>query len=129
MIDATIKLTSQPDKLKEILQTLKAILLSIRYEQGCISCHCYVDVEAENNIFFREEWKTREDLDVHLRSTHFGILIGAMKLLKNEPEIRFNTITSTDGAEAVKAARALPSPLCNGPGSGSAVNKNDFRKV
>jgi quinol monooxygenase YgiN len=105
MIDATIKITAPPEKRKEVLQTFKAILGQIRREQGCISCNCYVDVEAENNIFLKEEWKTSEDLDTHLRSVHFGVLIGAMKLLNKEPEIRFNTIASTAGAEAIKAAR------------------------
>ena len=106
MIDATIKITVPPEKLKEVLQTFKAILGPIRREQGCISCNCYVDVEAENIIFFKEEWKTSEDLDTHLRSVHFGVLIGAMKLLNKEPDFRFNTIASTAGAEAIKAARA-----------------------
>ena len=105
MIDATIKITVPPEKLKEVLQTFKAILGPIRREQGCISCNCYVDVEAENIIFFKEEWKTSEDLDTHLRSVHFGVLIGAMKLLNKEPDFRFNTIASTAGAEAIKAAR------------------------
>ena len=106
MIDATIKITAPPEKRKEVLQTFKAILDLIRREQGCISCNCYVDIESENTIFFKEEWKNSEDLDTHLRSVHFGILIGAMKLLNNEPDIRFNTIASTTGAEAIKAARA-----------------------
>lgn len=105
MIDATIKMTVPPEKRKEVLQTVKALLGPIRREQGCISCNCYVDAEAENIIFFKEEWKSGDDLDTHLRSVHFGVLIGAMKLLEKEPEIRFNTIASTAGAEAVKAAR------------------------
>jgi quinol monooxygenase YgiN len=105
MIDATIKITVQPEKRKEVLQTFKAILGPIRREQGCISCNCYVDVETENIIFFKEGWETGEDLNTHLRSAHFGVLIGAMKLLNKEPEMRFNTIASTAGAEAVKAAR------------------------
>ena len=106
MIDASIKLTVPPEKRKEVLQTFKAMLVLIRREQGCLSCNCYVDIEAENNIFFKAEWETREDLNSHLRSVHFGVLIGAMKLLTKEPDIRFNTIASTAGAEAVKAARA-----------------------
>jgi quinol monooxygenase YgiN len=106
MIDATIKITVSPEKRKEVLQTFKAILGPIRREQGCISCNCYVDVEVENIIVFKEEWKTREDLDTHLRSVHFGVLIGVMKLLNKEPDFRFNTIASTAGAEAIKAARA-----------------------
>lgn len=102
MIDATIKLTVPPEKRKEIIQTFKAILGPIRLSEGCLGCNCYVDVEAENNIFFKEEWNTREDLDFHLKSNHFGVLVGAMKLLTQEPVIRFHTIESTAGAELLK---------------------------
>jgi len=106
MIETTIKIMVPPEKRKEVLQTLKAILGPIRREQGCLSCNCYVDVESENVIFFKEEWKTSEDLDTHLRSVHFGVLIGTMKLINKEPDIRFSTIATIVGAEAIKAARA-----------------------
>jgi quinol monooxygenase YgiN len=106
MINATIKMTLPREKLKEVLQTFTALLGPIRREPGCISCNCYVDVEAENNIYFREEWKNSDDLKTHLRSGHFGVLIGAMKLLIQEPDIRFDTIASIAGAEMIKAARA-----------------------
>ena len=105
MIDATIKITMPPEKRKEVLQTFKAIIGKILCEQGCLSCNCYEDVEDEYTIIFKEEWQTKEDLDCHLKSVHFGVLIGAMKLLNKEPEIRFNTIASTAGEEAIKAAR------------------------
>jgi len=106
MIESTIKMTVPVEKRKEVLQTVKAILGPIRRERGCISCNCYVDVEDENVLFFEEEWKTRKDLKNHLRSDHFGVLNGAMRMLRVEPDIRFNTMTSTAGPEAIKAARA-----------------------
>ena len=106
MIETTIKMTVPVEKRKEVLQTVKSILGPIRREQGCISCNCYVDVEDGSVFFFKEEWKSREDLENHLRSDHFGVLNGAMRLLRAEPEIRFNTIASTAGYEAVQAARA-----------------------
>ena len=71
MIDAKLKLTVPPEKRKEIIQTFMAILGPIRELQGCLSCNCYVDIEAEDNLFFKEEWNTREDLDSHLKSDHF----------------------------------------------------------
>ncbi len=104
MIETTIKMTVPIEKRKEVLQTATAILGPIRRERGCISCNCYVDVEDDCILFFEEEWKTREDLDNHLRSDPFGILNGAMRLLRAEPDIRFNTIASTVGPEAIKAA-------------------------
>lgn len=106
MIDVVIKITVPSDKRKEVFQTFKAILTKVRREQGCISCNCYVDMEAEDSMYFKEEWETRVDLDTHLRSVNFGVLIGAMKLLNKEPEIKINTIVSTAGAEEIKAARA-----------------------
>ena len=106
MIDATIKMTVPAGKRREVLQTLKAILGSIRREGGCISCNCYVDVEDEGIFFFKEEWMTREDLNNHLRSDRFAVLIGAMSLLTTDPEIRFNTVESMAGAEDIKVAHA-----------------------
>lgn len=106
MVDATIKLTVSNEKRKEVLQAFKEILDPIRRQKGCISCHCYVDVESENSFIFREEWGNSEDMDAHLRSVQFGVLIGAIKLLSKDPDIRFNTISSTAGAEAIDAARA-----------------------
>jgi len=106
MIETSIKMTVPVEKRKEVLQTVKAILGPIRRERGCISCNCYMDVEDENILFFEEEWKTREDLEKHLGSDHFGVLNGAMRMLHVEPDIRFNTIASTAGPETIKKARA-----------------------
>ena len=75
MIETTIKMTVPAEKRKEVLQTIKAILGPIRRARGCISCNCYVDVEDEGIVFFKEEWMTREDLDNHLRSDRFAVLI------------------------------------------------------
>jgi len=104
-MDASIKLTAPPAKLREILQAVGAMLGPIRLEQGCISCHCYVDIESENSIYIKEEWETRDDLGAHMRSVHFGILLGALKMLTEEPEIRFNSIISTTGVEELKKLR------------------------
>jgi quinol monooxygenase YgiN len=106
MIETTIKMRVPVGKKKEILQTMRAMLGPIRLERGCISCNCYEDVEDESVLFFEEAWRTKEDLDSHLRSDHFGVLNGAMRMLHLEPEIRFNTIESTAGPEAIYAARA-----------------------
>jgi len=102
MFDAIIKMKVPAEKRKEVLQTLRAILGPIRRERGCVSCNCYVDVEDESVLLFEEEWKTREDLENHLQSDRFGVLNGAMKLLRVEPDIRFNTIVSTEGPAAIK---------------------------
>lgn len=126
MLAATINITMPSEKRVEILQTFKAILGLIRCEKGCISCNCYLDIEAECNLLFQEQWNNREDWKAHLRSVHFRVLLGILEMLSEEADIRFDTIASTEGAEAVKAARAFQPLVCNGPGSDSAADKNDM---
>ncbi len=108
MIDAKIKMCVPANKRMEVLQTIKTMLDTIRNEQGCVSCICCVDVEDEHIIIFTQEWDTNENLAAHLQSDCFTVLLGAMKLLSIEPEIRINTIAATAGAEVIKAARMKP---------------------
>jgi quinol monooxygenase YgiN len=105
MIDVIIKMTVPVDKRNEVLRTIKDLLVHIRLEQDCVSCHCYLDVEVEDIVIFEQEWKTNEALAAHLRSGHFKVLLGAMKLLSIEPEIRVNTCVATEGLEAITAIR------------------------
>jgi quinol monooxygenase YgiN len=105
MIDVTIRMTVSADKRNEILDTIKGLLGQIRRDPDCVSCHCYQDVEVEDVVIFEQEWKTNEALAGHLRSAHFKVLLGAMKLLSIEPEIRFNTVVATEGVEAIAAAQ------------------------
>lgn len=105
MIDATIKMSVPADKRLEVLQTIKSLLDPIRNQPGCLSCYCCVDAELEHIIILRQEWKTDKDLAAYLNSGHFNVLLGAMKLLFVEPEIRFNTIASTAGEEVIAAVR------------------------
>ena len=105
MVDVMIKMTVSEDKRNEVLSTIKSLLSQIRCEQDCISCHCYLDAEAEDVVIFKQEWKTNEAFTTHLRSGHFKVLQGAMKLLSIEPEIRVNTVVATEGVEAIAAHR------------------------
>jgi quinol monooxygenase YgiN len=105
MIDAKIKMRVPANKRMEVLQTIQTLLGTIRDEPGCISCTCCVDTEDEHIIIFTQEWETNENLTAHLQSDQFTVLLGVMKLLSIEPEIRINTITATSGADAIKTAR------------------------
>ncbi len=67
-----------------------------------ISQHPIRERESSEGLLSEEQCNTETDLESHLRSDHFGVLNGAMKLLHIEPDIRFNTISSTAGPEAIK---------------------------
>lgn len=105
MIVITIGMKVYPEKRKEFLQTVRALIDSIRNEKGCISYRLYQDIENENDLILVDEWETQEDLDNHLQSDCFGVLIGAMSLLSEPPEIKFNAVSHKAGMEAIRATR------------------------
>ena len=106
MILATIEMSALPSKRKELLQTLHAIMQQIRNVKGCTKCAACNDIENENIFRLIEKWKTQLDIDNHLRSDIFTVLLGAKNLLSEPLEIKFIPVSSTAGMEAVKKVRS-----------------------
>jgi quinol monooxygenase YgiN len=77
----------------------------IRKEEGCKSCNFFQNVDNENIFSLAEEWNTREELDIHLKSDIFSALIGTKSLLVKPPDIHVKTIAYKTGMEAVRKAR------------------------
>ena len=105
MILVIMKMTALPAKRKEFLQTVRALIQSIRKERGCIKCSACQDIEDENTICMIEGWETQKELDSYLRSDLFEVLLGTKIFLSEPCEINFNTVSSTTETEAVKKAR------------------------
>ena len=74
-------------------------------EAGCLSYALFCNIEDKNHLNLLEEWQTRKDLDRHLRSEMFSVLLGAKSLLCEPPNIQIHTVSNSEGMAAVKAAR------------------------
>lgn len=105
MIQAMIKVEFSLDRVDDALRILGSLLERIRAEAGCISCSVYHDMEKEQGIVFTEEWRSEEDLQRHLRSDQYQEILLVMEMAVARPEIRFNTITSSNGVEIIEKAR------------------------
>jgi quinol monooxygenase YgiN len=70
-----------------------------------VSSQIYQDLEDESVLYLVEEWESREALDDHLRSDHFGVLLGAMNLLRDAPEIKLIEASRTDGVDVIQTLR------------------------
>jgi quinol monooxygenase YgiN len=105
MILVRITMHVLPEKRKEISQTLVSMIEPTCREEGCLSYRVYQDIEDQNVFNLIEEWRTRQDLDNYIRSDRFGVLLGTRSLLAEPSEIKFHTVSHSEGAEAVKAAR------------------------
>ena len=94
-----------PEKHKEVLQTLVSLIKPSGKEKGCLSYAIFHDIENENVYNLISEWNTSEDLDRHIQSDRFGVLLGTRSLLREPPSIRIHKVSSSEGMEMVDAIR------------------------
>jgi quinol monooxygenase YgiN len=95
MVVATIRVLVPQDNRRELVQTLQSLRPQIRNQQGCLGYHFYFEAGMEESLCLIEEWKTQSDLDKHLKSSDFSILLGAISLLKGPSEIEFKLLSQT----------------------------------
>ena len=105
MIIVTITMNALLEKRTEVMQTLLSMIEPIENVKGCLSCHVFRDIEEKNVFSLLEEWETREDLDDHIKSDRFSVLLGTKSLLCEPAQIEIHTVSHSEGMEAVKAAR------------------------
>jgi quinol monooxygenase YgiN len=105
VIIVRITMNAIPEKQKEVMQTLLSMIESTGKDRGCLSHHVFRDIEDENVFSLIDEWETREDLDQHIKSAIFSVLLGTKSLLCEPPNIQIHTVSNSEGMEAVNAAR------------------------
>jgi quinol monooxygenase YgiN len=105
MIVVRIAMNVLPEKQKELVQTILSMIGPMEKEAGCLSCALFCNVEDKNLLDLFEEWQTRKDLDRHLRSEMFSVLLGTKSLLCDPSQIQIHTVSHSEGMETVKAAR------------------------
>ena len=105
MIVVRITMNVLPEKQLEVTQTLLSMIAPTGKETGCLSYAVFCDIEDKNRFSLLEEWETREDMDQHIRSDRFGVLLGTKTLLSEPPEIQINTVSQSEGMEAIHSAR------------------------
>jgi len=105
MIVVRIVMNVIPEKQKEVMQTLLSMIESPEKENGYLSYGIYCDIEDKNIFNLISEWKTRQDLNHHMRSVRFSVLLGTKSLLSEPLQIQVLTVSGFQGIEAVHSAR------------------------
>lgn len=98
-----------PEKQLEVTQTLLSMIEPTGKEAGCMGYSVFCDIEDKSLLSLLEEWKTRKDLDNHIRSHRFGVLLGIKTLLCEPLKIEIHTVSQSEGMEAIVAARVKSS--------------------
>ncbi len=93
------------EKKKEILQTLISVLETAENERGNLSYNIFSDIEDSNLFSLISEWDNRHDLNRHMRSDRFSVLLGTKSLLSEPLKIQILTVAASEGIQAVSDVR------------------------
>jgi len=90
-------MTVLPEKQKEVFQTLRSLIDPPGKEKGCLYCSILCDIENSNIFNIISEWKTRRQLNSHMRSDRFRVLLGTKSLLSEPMKIQIFTVSYSEG--------------------------------
>jgi quinol monooxygenase YgiN len=106
----TIRIKPNVNGQKEFEQTLvgmqiddtqiSGLIENWRNEKGCVSCHLYM--EEEDKFCLVSEWQSWEDIENHFQSKGFTLLMGAIDVLCETPEVNITDGKSSLGMEFIK---------------------------
>ena len=105
MIQSAIRMLIPSKKSGEVLKIVGSVVELCRDDPGCLSCHIYRDLQEENVFMLEQVWRSEEDLTLHLRTDEYRNLLLVLELARKQPEIRFDTISSSTGIETIEKAR------------------------
>lgn len=75
MLKVVAKNYADLNHLDEIMSLCQELVENTCRENGCLSYGVYQDTEHPELLTMIEEWKSREDLDIHLHSEHFTRIV------------------------------------------------------
>jgi len=105
MILATLRMAIPLEKRGESLKILKSMVAENKARPDCVFCRICEDALENNILQFEEMWSSEEELERHLRSDRYHEVLLVMEMALKQPEIRFDTISSSTGIETIEKAR------------------------
>ena len=105
MIIVRITMNALTEKRTEVMQTLLSMIQPTENGRGCLSCHVLRNLEDKNVFSMITEWKNRKDLNDHIKSDRFSVLLGTKSLLCEPQQIEIHTVSRSEGMETVNIAR------------------------
>ncbi len=111
MIIVTLRIKVPGNRRKDFLDSVRSMLGPTKVQPGCISCDFYQDLNDPDALLYVEEWQSRQNLEHHVKSDLYRIILSVMDLSDGPPEFKLSTISQTEELEAIEAMRSGDSGL------------------
>ena len=99
MVRMTIVATVKPEKRAEFMDAMHSLQKERTREKRLIASNINEEFEGHNLFRLIEDWETEEDLEKYCRGENYRILVGALRTLCAEAEVRYTP--SRDGGSEV----------------------------
>ena len=106
MILSTVRLAISPQGRPEVLRILRVFMGHTTARTGCAGFSVSQDLINLEAVTISERWVTREDLDEHVRSAEYRLLLAVIDLSERPPEISFDELEHLGDLDLVQALRA-----------------------
>jgi quinol monooxygenase YgiN len=105
MILGTLRIFPPPSRRRDVLELLRSVQGPVAAEPGCVAIRIYEEEGEEPAIVLVEQWESRTALESHLGSDAYRLILGAIDLSSVPPEIRFDSVTESEGMELIERIR------------------------
>lgn len=104
-MELTIEIKAKPRKVRELDQTLQALLPTILNEKGCRDCRIYRDAEDGETFFLSVDLEAQASLGHYMRSANGMALLGAIEVLSERAAVRRGQDARWQGVHVLKRIR------------------------
>jgi quinol monooxygenase YgiN len=99
------RLVGTPGSRRELMQALTGWAEAARRAPGSVRAGVAEDVEVEAAFELVAEWETEKDLEAHLLSDTFGVLMGAAEVLAISMHVSVGRTTDEHGMDVIRKRR------------------------
>ena len=106
MVVSKVALTLSEIDRRNVITSLTPLIVSTRFQPGCRACVLLADCDDHRKLTLWEEWETQEELERHLCSADYRLVLAAIDLSQEPPHIQFDTVTMRRGFEFIAGVRS-----------------------
>lgn len=70
-----------------------------------MGCAIHEEDSNQHSVIYIEQWESKEALQQHIQSSIYSMILNAMELAAEVPEIRFYNVLETMGLELIETMR------------------------
>jgi quinol monooxygenase YgiN len=114
MILSTVRLAIPLEQRAEAVRMLRIFMGHATAAAGCVGVWLSQDLIDPLVLTISNRWRTRDDLDTHMASAEYRLLLAAVALSRIPPEICIDELEHIGGFDVVQALRTSGRPTATG---------------